>query len=441
MTRLPVDLLERSPEESARLVALTFVEEASAAQKRFGDAGDPESLHDFRVAIRRLRSTCRAYAAWLETSVSAKLRRRLRGLTEATNAGRDAEVLLVWVRERREAMGPGGQPGADWLVARLEQRLGGEHGQGVEEIAREWRDLAAVLKRRLSEFETVVHLGRGSRHPPFGRVVGDLIERHVAGLRERLSAVGGRDDAAEAHRARISAKRLRYLLEPLIRRSRPVKAFVERLKGLQDLLGELRDVQVLALEITQAVEETAATRAGRLHRLALDGAEAKIAGPVDVGESAGLVELARIARERADHLFAEFEAAWLGARGEPFLSKVDRFGESLAARRRAEEEIERKFLLTALPERIRGEIPADVSQGWIPGTDLQERVRRLHGPDGEVFTRTLKFGTGIRRTEIEEETTREVFDSLWPLTEGRRVEKKAVRDSGRRPGLGSGSVL
>jgi len=425
VTRVPADLLERSPEESARLLALSFLQEATTAERRFRDPEDSEALHDFRVAIRRLRSTCRAYRPYLETSISNKLRRRLRGLTEATNAGRDAQVMIAWLRSRRDDLGETGRSGADWLVVRLTEQ--GSTLQPIEAgVSEEWRDISSTLKRRLSEFPTVVHLGRSSRHPPFGHVAGSLVQEHAAALRARLAAVTGRDDAAEAHRARINAKRLRYLLEPLVRRSRVAKGLVEGLKGLQDLLGDLRDMQVLALEITQAVEDTAAVRAGHMHRLALDAGPSPerpaAEGPPD--EGAGLVDLAKLAQERGDTLFQEVDRDWLAGRAEPFLAKVEGFGQSLARRRRAQVEIERKFLLNGLPERVKHETASELSQGWIPGTELQERVRRMRCPDGETFTRTLKFGNGMRRTEIEEETTREVFDSLWPLTAGRRVEKR-----------------
>jgi len=41
-------------------------------------------------------------------------------------------------------------------------------------------------------------------------------------------------------------------------------------------------------------------------------------------------------------------------------------------------------------------------------------------------------GTGLVRTELEEETTRAVFEAMWPLTEGRRLTKRrhAVPDNG-----------
>jgi adenylate cyclase len=42
----------------------------------------------------------------------------------------------------------------------------------------------------------------------------------------------------------------------------------------------------------------------------------------------------------------------------------------------------------------------------------------------------VKAGAGVSRTELEDETTQHVFDTMWPLTEGRRVHKRryAVAD-------------
>jgi CYTH domain-containing protein len=39
----------------------------------------------------------------------------------------------------------------------------------------------------------------------------------------------------------------------------------------------------------------------------------------------------------------------------------------------------------------------------------------------------VKSGQGIQRIEIEEATTRELFEALWPLTNGCRVRKRRYR--------------
>ena len=47
------------------------------------------------------------------------------------------------------------------------------------------------------------------------------------------------------------------------------------------------------------------------------------------------------------------------------------------------------------------------------------RLRRK----GERFYQTVKQGKGVQRTEVEVELSRAQFDTLWPLTAGKRVEK------------------
>jgi len=91
-------LLSRSPEEGARLLALSFLDQAAAARPRLSDPADGEGLHDFRVGLRRLRSCLKAYDPWLD--VPKKLARRLKRLAGSTGPGRDAEVQIEWLRGR-----------------------------------------------------------------------------------------------------------------------------------------------------------------------------------------------------------------------------------------------------------------------------------------------------------------------------------------------------
>jgi CYTH domain-containing protein len=49
------------------------------------------------------------------------------------------------------------------------------------------------------------------------------------------------------------------------------------------------------------------------------------------------------------------------------------------------------------------------------------------------YYRTVKTGEGVTRTELEEETTETVFETMWPLTRGHRLRKRrfAVDVDGR----------
>jgi CYTH domain-containing protein len=91
----------------------------------------------------------------------------------------------------------------------------------------------------------------------------------------------------------------------------------------------------------------------------------------------------------------------------------------------AELEIERKYLLRALPEMPRVVDVLEIDQGYLPGERLVERLRRQRSRDGTVaYFRTVKMGSGLQRLELEEETTQPIFEHLWQLTDGRRLRKR-----------------
>ncbi|HEX2102691.1 MAG TPA: CYTH domain-containing protein [Solirubrobacteraceae bacterium] len=84
-------------------------------------------------------------------------------------------------------------------------------------------------------------------------------------------------------------------------------------------------------------------------------------------------------------------------------------------------EIERKFLVAEVPGDL-GRHPArTVRQGYLAVEDGggEVRVRRI----GDATVLTVKRGEGRTRVEEEVAIAPDAFDRLWPLTEGRRVEK------------------
>lgn len=83
-------------------------------------------------------------------------------------------------------------------------------------------------------------------------------------------------------------------------------------------------------------------------------------------------------------------------------------------------EIERKFLITELPEWL-GECESRrIEQGYLALEEDGEVRLRAAGNDRLL---TVKRGSGRSREEAEVELGAEPFDALWPLTTGRRVVK------------------
>lgn len=67
----------------------------------------------------------------------------------------------------------------------------------------------------------------------------------------------------------------------------------------------------------------------------------------------------------------------------------------------------------------------EIDQGYLPGINVLERLRRQRSRDGTTrYFRTVKLGMGVERIELEDETDTATFDHLWLLTDGRRLRKR-----------------
>jgi CYTH domain-containing protein len=83
-------------------------------------------------------------------------------------------------------------------------------------------------------------------------------------------------------------------------------------------------------------------------------------------------------------------------------------------------EIERKFLVAELPGDLEAHPSEPIEQGYVAIDGAVETRLRRRG--GRALL-TIKSGSGRVRVEEEFEIGRRRFESLWPLTEGRRVTK------------------
>jgi CYTH domain-containing protein len=234
-------------------------------------------------------------------------------------------------------------------------------------------------------------------------------------------------DQHEIHEVRIAAKRLRYLLEPVMAELDLARELVAQLIAIQDTLGELHDAHVFALDLRDAIQEAAVAQAERVSRELLEWCPAgadELAREDD--PRLGLLALAQRLRESAERAYARFHAEWLVG-GEAFFGRVGELAHLLERHVLPPMEVERKYLLSGLPPEAAAAPFDDIDQGWLPGERLIERFRRVWSDGREAWYRTVKLGHGLARLEIEEPTTREIFDAIWPLTDGCRVRKRRHR--------------
>ena len=329
MTKRPGDLLTRPAPAAAALVGLALLDEAREGCGRLATLDDAEALHDFRVALRRLRSVLRSFRSELGDAVPKKLQRQLRDVTRATGAARDAEVQLGWVRSHRAELGRRLPPGLPWLLAAQQQ------DEAYADIRRTVPGEFRQLERRVRRGLSTTLLDESPAAPPFATATSRLIREHVAELEQEAEVARSGPDADAIHAARIAVKRLRYLLEPLAAERPRLVPMLESLKQLQTLLGELHDLHVLGAALGVAVAEAAAERARRLHAVALRGSpsppRARGRRPGPRPASAGLLALARLGGRTQDELFGRLEAEWFAGPLARLTHDARAFADDLAA--------------------------------------------------------------------------------------------------------------
>jgi CHAD domain-containing protein/CYTH domain-containing protein len=417
-------LLDRPAAEAARLLALGLLDDATAARLRLGRSNDGEALHDFRVAIRRLRSSVRAWREVLQDDVSPKVLRHLRRLARATSGSRDLEVHLAWVSGQAPQLREYQRPGVAWLEQRLRRRQRKAEERLARALERHYAPADARLRRRLPIYRATID----PRPLTAAGALAPLVLRLAGELEARLTLVQSIAEEERAHAVRIAAKRLRYLLEPFAAEMEGAPSLVAQLKGLQDMLGELHDAHVFAAELAESLEGAAVEQAQRVSRELLHWS---VEPPADDAAAEdprpGLVALAHRLKDIAESAFARFHGEWLGGKSAGFFADVRDLAARLTARAKAGREIERKYLLSGLPPEAATTDPIEIEQGWLPGERLIERLRRLRWNGSEAWFRTVKSGSGLERIELEEATSPEVFEGLWPLTSGRRVRKRRYR--------------
>ena len=90
-------------------------------------------------------------------------------------------------------------------------------------------------------------------------------------------------------------------------------------------------------------------------------------------------------------------------------------------RTRNNREIERKFLVKQLPEKLKRRRHYPIAQGYLASEPGGRHVRLRK--KGKTASLTFKVGRGAHREEREVKLSPKQFAALWPGTAGRRLRK------------------
>jgi CHAD domain-containing protein len=227
--------LERALEKAAPL--LVVVDDDTAAT--IGN----EEVHDFRVAVRRLRSWLRATDPLLHDDLPRNARAALRRLARRAGAARDAQVQWKWLTDSSGQIGAPASRAAQWLANDRATEYAAERERLQRKASERWSQLATILAAALAPHPTD---GSPATDGTLAGFLAPALSHDLELARCALDRIEHPSQVAAIHRARIKVKRLRYLLEAVEHRSPHRTRALVQLRLLQDALGELRDAHVMS---------------------------------------------------------------------------------------------------------------------------------------------------------------------------------------------------
>jgi len=243
-----------SPKTDAEKTSSLLRDRIRAVFRRLpkGLAGEEESVHQLRVAGRRLRVALPLLARKPEGRRVVRALDILRDLTRAAGLGRDLDVIVPLLDRR---LGELASPSPEQRVLRRRLRAARTRSRTRMaealmdiEIARVRRDLRRVVARKAEGVFTVMARLRDAR------------DAEGALLLAGFDAIGDRYDPEALHALRRRARRLRYAAEVGDALRGEDSEAPAILKGLQDAIGALHDHQVLVAWLGRKAAAATASR-------------------------------------------------------------------------------------------------------------------------------------------------------------------------------------
>ena len=234
------NICKHSAQEGIRAYALQQIKKATYACNHLTDPSKPDALHDFRVAVRRLRTWLRVFKRY--HNVNKRSIKHLGEITDSTNKSRDLEVCRDWLKEyisETDSMPADCMKELTMLLDRMTKDYELEFTKIKNDVPKDWKILDVYLKKQL-DTETEAQKIKGTLPHVAGKNILNICES----IDEQIALIHSIDDRTAIHKLRIYFKRLRYLLEPFRYRLSALNEAINFLKTIQDILGDFRDAHI-----------------------------------------------------------------------------------------------------------------------------------------------------------------------------------------------------
>jgi triphosphatase len=248
----------------ARIIISGCLEQIVGNQEGVLQATNPESIHQMRVGVRRLRSAMALFSKWIE--VPAPLRVDLKGLAILLGPARDADVLASDTLACIVTACPN-EPSLQALVQAASADADAKRRQVAQVLHSDrYAVLIGSLRTWLSDLR-LKEMPKGKMRRVLAERLDFHADRILVRCHRRLIERGAgldRFTVEERHQLRIAAKKLRYAVEffQSLHAARRSKRYLRALTALQGALGELNDAAVADQLLRELGERQRALAAG-----------------------------------------------------------------------------------------------------------------------------------------------------------------------------------
>ncbi len=213
-------------------------------------AGDIESVHQSRVATRRMRAGLNFFNNCFPAKKTKKWLNQIRKMTKKLSAARDRDVQIKFVREFLSNLDKSQKqykPGINRLLLRLEQSREKVQPKVVKSV--DAFNSTGILADMHGEIEKILFRFRDKIVPLQSHFVfqqsNECIKKQLNVLISHQDCLSNPSDVDGIHQMRISAKKLRYTLEICDAAFEgELKEIIKKVKKIQTLLGDIHDCDV-----------------------------------------------------------------------------------------------------------------------------------------------------------------------------------------------------
>jgi CHAD domain-containing protein len=210
-------------------------------------ADEFDSVHQMRVASRRLRSTLRSFGDVIPRSRTKKAAAELKWLGDRLGAARDGEVLPRHLQASLEPVP------VEFVIGPVQARV---HGYFAPRRASAREQVIKALDS-VRYAKLLANLDRLTQDPPRGpraaapardvlpAAVGKAYRQAKKRMRRARRAPAGSARDVALHEARKSARRARYAAEAASPASgKPARRFAKQMKQVQSVIGDHQDTVI-----------------------------------------------------------------------------------------------------------------------------------------------------------------------------------------------------